>query len=1462
MNHRINIFLLLLALSIELATAQPKCNITHYGISDGLPQRTVMSIVQDKKGFIWLGTWNGLCKFDGYNFTTHRPSGEDELFMRSNRINRIQTDSLGYLWIHTYNSETYRFDPRKEKYVASFHIGNKPFLTTDILVVPSGKVWLTSENMGTICIPDTTNACTVYSAENGILPSNHVKLVHEDKNLDSWILTDQGLTMLKQSDNSTAAYESFYSTSEDKRPFFCAHETENEIWFGTNHGQILCYNKTTKKFETFNTTTNSNIISIKRVYDNLLVILTSEDGFLISNNNRTAVSKYNKAILKNLPTDRMKSCYIDRNNNIWLELDYPGVSRFNMINGQLKHYTSSVSQELDFLDPPHFFIAEDKYGHIWIHPKGGGFSFYDKENDTLLPFYNDNRTSNWMFSHLLHYLFIDKQSNLWIATRSDGIEKITFTNETFKINNFKEEPALLSSEIRALFKDKHGNLWIGSKEGVVLIFDANRKFKGYLCANGSISKTIPPLKIMAYTFMTDKKGNIWIGSKNDGLFVLEAIDSKQERYHITHYKHDSSDPYSLNYNAVFSIHQDANDNIWIGTFGGGLNLFDPRKKRFINHNNLLKGYPIETGYQIRSINSLGNTLFIGTTLGLIVCQMDNNNSYESAKYNIYGRNHKEKNGLKSNNIYQVYITKDKNIYIASQGGGLSHIKKISEGILEQFETYDPTNILPFDVVLSIVEDPENKLWIVGEGSLARFNPKDKSVESFSEISSVIKKSFFSDSYPLLTENGEIMLGLTNGVLSFIPEEVEKDNYTPYIAFIKFQTSDNNFQLGKKADDIEQITLTHDNNTFSIEYAALDYASPHNIAYAYKLEGLEKEWIYNQNQRMVNYTSLPPGNYIFKVKSTNSFGQWNDNERSLSITIKPSFWQTQWAYLLYLITFISVLFVVFRSLFIFYRMKDKVRLEQEQTEMKTRFYTNISHEIRTPLTLIVSPIEEIIDKDDIPTNVKPQLQLVLKNANRMLNMVNQILDFKKIQKQNLQLRQIAFGEFIADLHKNFIPATNNKGIQLTINNQIEVEDKVWIDTDSIEKLLYNLLSNAIKYTPSGKKIEINLFKKDSSYALQVKDEGKGMNKEVQEKLFTRFASFNTDKNNPSTGIGLSIVKEIAEKHHARITIDSTVDKGTTFTVFFQMGLAHFTNDENIEVIDTEDTISKDKNPISNPVIPEHAENTNEDNQRSILVVEDDEDLRTFIKSILSPHYNVYEAANGKEGYDSAITHSPDFILSDIMMPEMDGMTFLQKIRNNDDTSHIPFILLTAKSNIYDELEGISSGADDYITKPFNAKLLKAKIDNIIRQRQRFSHYLANGTVAVSEPSDEEMNSAKSYMTAQDEEFIKNIISLIDENLDNSELTIDELVSKTNFSRRVFYNKIKSLTGLAPVEFVREIRIKRAAVLILSGDYMIKEIAYMVGFSDQKYFTRCFKSIYGVIPSEYKKDMPPSSLSMLS
>ncbi len=1448
-----------------IVSAQPKCYFEHYGSDDGLPQHSIMDIHQDKNGFMWFATWDGLCKFDGYNFKTYRLLDEGGKQIWGNRIERILEDRNGYLWITLpYERKPLRFDPKTEKFLGlrSFkEYADLTFSYKEMITTKSGKMWFISDHTGAICIPNSKFDVEIYSKNSKRLRTDRVYTIHEDSKGNSWLLTDNGLYMVAEDKKIANFFVEKASRGGDKlsQSFYSAMELKSEIWFGSDIGRIWIYNKNSGQFRLLETHSKSNIQYIKNIDENQILLVTYTDGFYIYHKASDKLTHYSKSNLPDMQTDIIHSYYLDKDLNVWFEFDCIGAARFDTENKTLKHYATKVETAVSNVFTPNFFILEDKNGRTWVHPRGGGFSLFDKKKDQLIPFYNEPSSADWRFSNMLHCAFSDKQGNLWLSTRSQGLEKIIFKDNLFSTRIIDENiHTTVNNDVRCIYVDSQKRMWVSTKLGKTFVYDNNKKPLGYICNNGTIGYD-NPLQGTCYSILEDDNNNIWIGTKGEGVYRLQP-QTGSGRYKITQYKSSEKDLYSLTGNSIYSIFQDNKKRIWVGSYGtGGLNLFEDKQGgRFINIKNHLKGYPA-TGAQIRIISSdkYGN-ICIGTTLGLIMFSSDFEYP-ESIQYHIYTRQENDKS-LLSSDIYDIRTTRKGETYLATFGGGLSLIKQVDpNGLPIAFDTYTTRNGLPSNIILNIVDDRHSNLWIASEGNISKLDTQKKELETYSQASRTLNGAAFSEGSRCSADSGIIYFGYSKGLIHLDPDQVSNNTFKPYVALTKFQISNKDIPIGENSplteniDDQKYIKLNHKQNIISLEFVALDYVDPSHIIYAYMLEGFDKDWIITQNQRFANYTNLAPGKYRFKVKSTNSDGVWMNNEHVVDIEITPSFWQTGWAYLLYIAAIIFAIYLVMRILFIFYRLQDKIKLEHEQAEMKIRFFTDISHEIRTPLTMIVSPVENILHNNNPTDEVKSQLQLVLKNTNRMIRMVNQILDFRKIQKQKLNLQKTQVGGYVEEICNGFTEISRDKHIDLVVNNEVG-DELLWIDRDSFEKLLFNLLSNAFKYTPENRRIEVNVrhTKKDNSIELQVKDEGAGMTRNIQNKLFVRFASFNKDKSKPSTGIGLSIVKEVADKHHARLAVNSEEGKGSSFSVFFERGLDHFSNDSNIVVTHAETSLELNSRQILDNNTETVVDIPISETNLTILIAEDDSDLRQFIKTMLIPHYNVLEAADGKAGYELAIDQLPDFIISDIMMPEIDGLEFLQKIRNSTETSHIPFILLSAKSDIESKLSGLEYGADDYITKPFSVNYLKARIENIIRQRKTLIERLSVNQPKLPIAKKANQNKPDIIITSQDESFILKVKEQISKNMDDSSFLIDDLASAMAMSRTVFFKKIKSLTGQAPVDFIRDLRMNQAAKYLEETSYSIKEIAYMVGISDTKYFTQCFKKKFEATPSEYRNN----------
>lgn len=704
------------------------------------------------------------------------------------------------------------------------------------------------------------------------------------------------------------------------------------------------------------------------------------------------------------------------------------------------------------------------------------------------------------------------------------------------------------------------------------------------------------------------------------------------------------------------------------------------------------------------------------------------------------------------------------------------------------------------------------------------------------------------------------------MLCFAPQQVRKNAYVPEIVFSGLKIANKvivpeaGSVLPESLNSLSHLSLSHKENTVTFSFAALDMSFPENVKYAYILEGFDKEWNYVGKQRTATYTNLPKGKYVFRVKSTNGAGIWVENEHSLNITVKPSFWETTYAFILYILVFIAVLLGGAYILFLIYRLKHEVSVEQQVTDMKLRFFTNISHELRTPLTLIEGPLEFILKRSDLSKEVREQLQVVERNTHRMLRLVNQILDFRKIQNHKMKLcvEQIDIVSFVHKIMENFESVAESNKIDFMFESEQPVL-KLWVDADKVEKIVFNLLSNAFKYTQPGKTITVFVHENEDSVTVGVQDQGIGIPENKKNSLFVRFETL-LDKNlfNPnSSGIGLSLVKELVEMHHATIRVESKEGEGSCFMVDFLKGKEHYGEDvefvlsDNVEVMDA---ISKQDVPDDAVTVPDvAASDASQDKtaaEKTMLLVEDNLELRFFLRSIFSPRFRIIEAANGVEGLEKAVKYIPDIIISDIMMPEKDGITLVRELREELTTSHIPVVLLTAKTDMDTKLQSLQQGADSYITKPFSATYLEARVDNLLARRQKLRQFYCERLMNVNPPEVENEEEEIDMMSQQDRRFLERLTEFMERNIDNGDLVVDDLVHEMAVSRSVFFKKLKSLTGLAPIEFIKEMRVKRAAQLIETGEFNMTQIAYMVGINDPRYFSKCFKQRFGMTPTEYK------------
>jgi signal transduction histidine kinase/DNA-binding response OmpR family regulator/ligand-binding sensor domain-containing protein len=1432
---------------------------SHYSVKEGLSEINVLCMLQDKKGQMWFGTFDGLNKFNGYTFKTYK-SNPGQLFGLENyRVDQIHEDTDGYLWIQTYDGRIYRFDPRTEKFIQvpqfKEEFRNYKLNLENIYTFADGSVWLTGTNDGCFRIQNTKESDDMqvlhFNEGNALISSNKINKVYQDKHKNTWVLTNNGLNLFKS--GSTKPTPLF--KEKESGALFSIMESGNNIWIGCEHGKLRYYDSRKGTFDVVMTPCVSGIIDIRSINANELFILTDKSGFFLYDIKKQEFTAFNNANGSGVISDIFYTCYMDKKHNIWIESEYPSVVYFETTKHRVNNFNIQTVSSSPYAILPNFFVVEDKFGNTWVHPRKGGFSKYNPITNSLEPFYNDPNSTERKFSNVMHSAYSDRQGNLWLCPYTHGIEKVVFSESPF--NFYKPAPSQTSSasnEVRSIYQDKDNWLWVGTKNGTVTLFDENRRFVGELGADGRINNS-KPLRASVYNITGDQSGAIWLGSKGDGLFKLEKKGSgKNVSFKVSNFKYNPDDIYSLSSNNVYFVYEDHSRQIWIATYGGGINLLenDNGQVRFISFRNKLKNYPANQCYRTRYMteDSRGH-MFVGTTGGLIVFN-NNNKRPEDIAFYQYTHNPQDPKTMSGNDVHAVLPTKDGKLYLAIFGGGLDVLNEAFDLKKKpSFKSYMVDNGAPANVIFTLREDPQGAIWFSTQTEIGKFTPKEERFDTYAPLNEIPYS--FIEATACQTRQGELAYGTTEGFVLFNPLKAAKSNYKPRIVLTSFQLFNKLMEVGIEGsplkhviDETDELKLSHEQNIFSIGFAALDYTEPQSIQYAYILDGFEKEWNYVHDQRIATYTNLPKGEYVFRVKSTNSEGVWVENERSLIIIKQPSFWESYWGYLFYFVLFMGIAALAVYILSTIFRLKTDVEVEHRITNLKLRFFTDISHELRTPLTLIASPIENLLHTEPLSDPAREQLTMVQRNTDRMLRLITQILDFRKIQNQKMKLlvEAIQPGSFIQEICQNFRKLAEERKVKFDLIDESN-NAMLWVDKDKFEKIFYNLLSNAFKFTQSGNPIEVVIVDEQDTVSITVKDRGMGMSKDRVKLLFNRFESLAASNVSfqEGTGIGLSLTKELVELHHAKIEVESEPGKGSAFKVTFLKGHNHFVKDEEMVVSEV---------AVPEPVAAEttEADTENESNsdfdtiKPTILIAEDNNELRAFLKAVLSVKYEVLEAENGREALEMVKSNIPDMILTDVMMPEMSGLELAKAIKEDINISHIPLVLLTAKTDMENKLEALQYGVDDYITKPFSSAYLEARIENLLKLRKQLQElYRSSLTSGVISPS-------KPNVVSQDDIFIQRIMTFIEENIDNSELTIEDIAIHIGFSRSAFFKKLKSLTGLAPVEFLKEVRIQRAAQLIESGEYNFSEITYMVGINDPRYFSRCFKQKFGLSPREYK------------
>lgn len=1418
------------------AAAQGLINVKHYSVKDGMSQNTVQSILQDEKGYLWMATWNGLEKFDGYTFKNYKSYPTDRVKLQYNRLVNLVLAGNEMLVCQSYDRRIYLFDTRKECFedVFAYHPDVKLCTAaSDIFALSNGTLWVTSDN-GDLWRID----CYRYKEKGGLVyfpvASSSRRTVYKvalDAQKREWVLTDKGYFVY--GNKSLKGDEVYRYAASAGKSFFIA---------GTS-GRLMEYVDGSGLRPVVLPDEAESICQLFPLADGRLGVVCKR-GLVMYDPQKKQVTHF---ILGKGQEDFQPSCiFQDSKGNIWMQNGREHIVRIDKkgMQAAFLDYPRRRDGELGFS-----FIHEDEYGHIWAFPTDGFFCYYNPKQNKFQQSYVLTEAARSMYEGINRGFYVDNHKNVWLA-QGGGVDRITFPNTNF------EYIGASSTEVRGLYIDSHERVWMARKDGIVEVYDKYLDYCGNLDSKGRIVKDRSVVfGANVYAFFEDNRGNFWIGSRGHGLFVGKPAAGG---YALKQYRVEQNNPDGINSNAVYSIAQDRFGHIWVGTYGGGLNLAtgSPDDLHFMNvANRLKKNYPQGKCMRVRSICPLSNDVtLVGTTDGLISFSSRFSNPEDIRFYLNYCEANRE-NSLSDNDVMHVMETSAGEVYITTCSGGISRVPL--DGLLSDkidFFHYNKINGLPSDIAFAMVEDNKKRLWITFENIICKFSPAHPDFEVYNHFN-VNSNLILSEVPPVVDRSGNMYVGCNEGALRINLNELKKSTYVPNIAFtgLSVQRRGGISVINSLMND--SITLEADERNITVSFAALDFTKPSYLEYAYRIKKLGSDWIYIGKNHSVSLVNLSAGNFDLEVKSSNSDGVWTDNVSVLHIHVEPTFWETGWAWVIYIASFLLALAVVSGIIVYIWGLRKKIGFEKQLTQMKLRFFTDISHELRTPLTLIEGPIEEVIEREKLSEEGKENMQVAKRNTERMLQLINQLLDFRKIQnnKMKLYIEQVDIVALARKIYENFTAMAHLSEIDFSFVAPQE-EVKVYTDVDKFEKIVFNLLSNAFKYTPKGKSISLTVALLPDYVQIRVKDEGKGIDIGKLSKLFDRFETFGSERSSVSTGIGLSLVRNLVDIMHGKIEVDTALGQGSTFSVCFPLNAEVYHRDQNVEFILDDGT----RNVQSETEGEEEGEAQKD---ITVLVVEDNEELRRFVVHILQREYRVLEAPNGRAGLEKIMAEMPDIVVSDVMMPEMDGIELLNAVKNNHDICHIPVIILSAKASLEDRIKGLEYGADGYITKPFSAAYLCARIKSVLQQRTRLKDFLLSGnTPAGMEEAEvgkkpecklEDLSPSLPQITRFDEEFIKNIIQRVEENLNNPDFKIEDLADSMGMGRSMFYRKIKSILGVSPIDFVKDMRVKRSVQLLDSGQYAVSEVAYMCGFSSPQYFSRVFKAAMGCTPSEYKE-----------
>lgn len=1314
------------------------------------------------------------------------------------------------------------------------------------------------------------------------LSSNTVTAILKDQYGFMWFGTDDGLSRFDGTDVMVYRHNKQDSTSLKSNDISCLHQDrKGRIWVGTIEGGLHLYNRRKDSFESFPSPhsvtsitsdatgklwvgTTAGLINVDPESHQISTFASRPNmpdqiskgmilSIVIDNKKRVWVGARNGLFkidpddksdeyinyLQSLPDEAgartVKSIVEDREGNIWAGT-FSGVFKLNA-NGQiLRHFKYEPNDKNSLSTNMVFAVTFENDRHLWICTDAG-LNRLDIQNGNITRYGPDARTQFSLSNKSVRSILFDNEGICWLGTYKGGVNKYDKNLAIFglKRSDVNDPYGLSAPFVTSFAQTESGELFVGTDGGGLNLYNRQTNLFKKFPINPKNKNAASGLAIL--TLELGAANELWIGTFQDGLFQFNPKTGSYTQYLR------GKDSSSLSNNEIFCLEKDKSGKLWVGTNGGGVNLFDPVTKSFTRLHDA--GIPASqriiplNGY-IRDMHmdSKGKLWIASHGTGIAVFDPITRKSV------LLDR---QSSDLPGNIVFSLLEDSKGNIWAGTSGEGLA----LYNPRTKKFITYGAKEGLASNIINKVLEDAQGRIWVSTNQGISYFDLKNKKFINYTSYNGIQDRTFVLGS-GIRTADNTLFFGGIAGFNYIDTRSLPNSKRIPPIILKDLKIgnrsitpADSNF-IDADIAVAKTISLDYKQN-FSIGFAALDYTNPKQMHYRHRLTGMQSEWNETGLTNFASYTNLSPGKYVFEVQASGDGINWSPQTKSVAVIVKPPFYLTIYAYIFYVLTPFAIVYYMRRRgiqklqrQFKEQQQRTEVERAQELDRMKIKFLTNLSHEFRTPISLILAPVDNLLVKTK-STELHPPVNAIKRNAKRLLNLVDQLLDFKNMQEQEVKLdlkrRDIIL--FIKDTCDQFSDLSIRKGILFKIESSLD-QLAMDFDADKLERVLFNLLSNAFKFTPKGGEVALHVWQQmdlEGKHWLQINisDNGIGIAEDQHEKIFDRFFQSDTDLTvlNQGSGIGLSIVREFVQLHQGKINVHSQPGAGSTFTV---------------ELPVAEPLLPVVEQPASAPKMVTDTENgfaksekANLGDPSNVLIIEDNDEFRHYLKESLMPFYQVIEASNGKEGWQKTLSHHPELIVSDVAMPEMDGIALSQKIKSDKRTKHIPIILLTASTGEQQQLEGLNSGANDYLTKPFNFDILNAKINNLI---------LLNRLLKGVYSRHIQVSGQAPQMESSQEKLLKDMLSYIEENLHTSQLSVENLSKHVGMSRGTLYSKVLEMSGQTPIEFIRSIKLEKAALLLESSDLSVSQISYMTGFTAPNYFAKSFKAKFNMLPTAYK------------